>query len=487
MGMKGLRIFYLGCALLTAYCAAALWRERHNTLNNYPEWRSEKAELALGVNGARSFTVTPISLLGRALDLSAWHGYQEVSLVEAWEEFPEIRLKVYSDAASEWNMIARSLKGEQDFALRLSNHKNHPSAWLKLGPEREFLEKRTIDQRLPAGRWIEVSLRRAEGRLELFVDQERLSSADWPGGPWQISFRGNSQQGKLKIDDIELKSRASVYAQRFSGQFPLWLFLPLVFVVLGFLVLAKSMAGELPAFAAAVALGCASILSVYFYERTFGQQYPANVNFLGKITNIETREEAHKRLSSLRAGRSVVLWLGGSQAWGAGASTREKSAFARLSAEFAGQGVDFVNGAVSAATLEDQLEVLRIVSARRSLAAVVITTGVNDANNSAFPEKLKLIAEAVRKRGARLLLVPEPTTSPVPPVVKRRHDELIRFASAEDIPYLDLPAVMEREADSGYLWWDCVHLSDAGAAVVARAVSPALKTILEGPAKKGKR
>lgn len=488
--MKGMSIILVVCALLATYGAAVVWRERHNTLETYSEWRSAKAHLALGVNGARSFTVTPISLLGHSLNLGAWHGQQEVALVDSWEDFPEMKLRVFAEGESEWNLIARSLKGGQDFVLRLSNREGHPSAWLKLGKEREFLEKRHIEHSLASRRWVEINLKRSEGRLEAFADKERLSSADWPDGPWQISFRGHSQAGKLLVDDIELASRTKNYAQEFTGHFPFWLFTCVFLLLGGALMLIQWKVGDAPAFGLAIALALGSLTTLYFYERAFGSQYPANVNFLGKITNIESRDQALQRLGKLRHGSPVLLWLGGSQAWGAGASEAGNSAFARLAESFPRGNLDFVNGAISAATLEDQLEVLRIVSARRSLAAVVLTTGVNDANNRFFPEKLKLITQAVKKRGARLLLVPEPTSSPTAPAVKVRQQELIHFALEEGIPFFDLPAVMHREADSGFLWWDFVHLSDAGAALVARSLAPAVQSILiesaEPAAKKGK-
>ena len=53
------------------------------------------------------------------------------------------------------------------------------------------------------------------------------------------------------------------------------------------------------------------------------------------------------------------------------------------------------------------------------------------------------------------------------------------FANAEGIPFVDLPAVMDHKADSGYLWWDFAHLSDAGAAIVADAVAPALQELIQ--------
>lgn len=477
--MRGLRFFLFACAVLAAFCAAALWRDRRNTLEKYPEWQSAKTELALGVNGARSFTVTPIALLGHALNLGAWHGHQEVELQESWEEFPEIGLRLFAEGKTEWSLIARSTSGAQDFALRLSSIGLHPSAWIRLGPERDFLGKELIDYRLPEKRPVVISLRAEGGRVSAYADGEKLGSRELPPGSWKIALRAHSSEGVARVSDLSFRSPNKKYSQSFLPRFPIWQAALIAATFFGFFLLLELMAGEGLAFGAALVFALSSGAVWWFYEAKFGSQYPVAVNLAGFSTNIETRPALLARLEALPPGPPVLLWLGGSQAWGAGASVSGKSVFELLRAKLESSSLEFVNGAISAATLEDQLETLRIVATRRVVKAVVITTGVNDAKNPEFAAKLALVASAVQKREAALLLVPEPMEPPVTPSVKARQDDVRRFAAEKGIALIDLPIVFEQRADDGFFWWDFVHLSDGGAAVAAEALAPGLGEFID--------
>jgi lysophospholipase L1-like esterase len=495
--MKGFRFFLLVSALLAAWSASNLWRDRKNTLENYPEFTSVKTELGLGVNGARSFTVTPVSLAGRSLNLGAWHGHQEVALLEGWEEAPEVRMRVFALGPSEWNLIAHSLEGKQSFALRLSGKDAHPSAWLRLGPQGEeprlFAEKRPLSYRLPEGRWVEVTLRRVGDQWEAWADQAKVGSFSFPSGPWRFALRGHSQRNVLRVDDLSFRLGRKIYEQSFSGHFPYGLFAFAACTLFGFFLLLELMTGAWLASGAALVLAMLPSLVFFFLDLSIGYRYPTKVDLRGYPSNIETRAQALQRVRSAPStGKPVLLWLGGSQAWGAGASREDKSVFGRLRLKLCAYSLDCVNGAISAATLEDQLEVLRIVSAQRVVKVVVITSGVNDANNPDFPAKLALMLEAVEQRGAKLMLIPEPTEEPVAEPVRARQEEVKKFAREKNIPFVDLPALMEKMADSGYLWWDFVHLSDGGAAVVAEAMAPALQallqeSVLQEPRKRGKK
>lgn len=476
--MNSLRFFHLVCAFLAAYCAAALWRDHNNTLQLYPEWKSAKAELALGVNGAQAFSFTPISLLGRALNLGAWHGQQELRLEKTWSEFPELRARIRAEGLSEWSLIARSVSGKPDFAVRLSNQEGRPSAWLKLGRDREILSRSPIGPGFGGGGWRLVKLRKEGSELTVWLDGNRIGARTWPEGSWRISLRGQSEEGRLQVDDLELKSPQEVYEQSFSGSFPWWLFFLSwsVFFLFLFALVRAGLSGL--AVSAALALGALSLLLILLFDSLIGNQYPMQLQ-LPVSSKIESRTEVLQRLEVLPPGQPVLLWLGGSQAWGAGASRPELSAFGRLQAALHDLPAEMINGAASGTLLEDQLEPLRLVSTRRKLEALVLTAGVNDAQNTDFLSKLRLVASAAKQRGAGLLLVVEPVDFPVREDLQKRQAEMRAFASSEGIPLVDLQAVFEREKDSAYLWWDVVHFTDAGAALAARELEGPIRELLK--------
>lgn len=491
--MRGLRIFLFACAVLAAFTAASLWRDRRNTLEKYPEWKSAKTDLALGVNGARSFTVTPITLLGHALNLGAWHGHQELELQDEWEEFPEVKLRVYAEGKTVWSLIAQPSGGAQALALRLSSSELHPSSWIRLGPERVFLGKEPFAYQLPNRRWVHIALRPEGGRLSAYADGAKLGSTELPPGPWRLALRAFSEEGVARVDDLSFRSLRRSYSQSFLPRYPYWLAAGLAAALFGFFLLLELMAGAGLAFGAALAFVLGSGGIWWSYDERIGNQYPDTVNLSGFPSKIESRPALLEKLHALPPGPPVLLWLGGSQAWGAGASAPEKSVFGRLSAKFSSPSLEFVNGAISAATLEDQLETLRVVAARRVVKAVVITTGVNDALNPEFGRKLALVGAAVKQREAVLLLVPEPMEPPVSSFVKARHQDVVAYAEAHGISFVSLPQVFEQRADDGFLWWDFVHLSDSGAAIAADAMAAPVQELLKKLAvgkdtdKKGKR
>lgn len=481
--MRLQRFFHLACAVLAAYGAAAVWRDRHNTLQLYPEWTSVKTELALGVNGAHAFTLTPISLLRQQLNLGAWLGHQELRLDREWDEMPELSLRLGARGHSEWSLLARSLSGQPHFALRISSHPGRPTAWLILGNDREILSREEIPYSLPHRERVAVKLSRKEGRLVLAVNGKELGARSWPEGRWRLSLYGQSTKGVLAVDELKMSAKGQEYAQGFSGKFPWWLFLggaPVLFLLV---FLTEKKLGARPALSFSVGIGSLAALSLLFYNSLIGNQYPHHLNYgayYGRKNNIDSREEIYTRLRALPPGRPVLLWLGGSQAWGAGASRPETSVFGRLGAMLAGSRLELVNGAVSGATLEDQLETIRLVSLRRLVAALVVTAGVNDATNKDFPAKLKLISTAAKQRDARLLLIVEPVEPPPGKYLQQRQKELLEFAAAEGIPAVNLQAVFEREIDTGYHWRDFVHFSDAGAAVAARELLEPVRKLIEG-------
>lgn len=480
--MRLLRFFHVACAVLAAYGVAALWRDRHNILELYPEWTSVKTELALGVNGAHAFTLTPISLLMQALNLGAWLGHQELRLDKEWDEMPELSLRLRARGHSEWSLLARSLSGQPHFAVRISSRPGRPTAWLTLGNDHEILGREEIPFSLPHREWADIKLSRKEGRLALQVNGKELGSRGWPEGRWRLSLYGQSNRGVLMLDDLRMSAKGQEYSQTFSGKFPWWLFLGGAAVIFLLLLLAEKKLGAKPSFSFALGIGTLAILTLLFYNSLIGNQYPHHLNYgvnYGRKNNIASREEIYARLRELPPGKPVLLWLGGSQAWGAGATRPEKSVFGRLGASLAGSRLELVNGAVSGATLEDQLETIRLVSLRRRVAALVVTAGVNDATNKDFPEKLKLISAAAKQRGAPLLLIAEPVEPPPGKYLQQRQKELLEFAAAEGIPVVNLQAVFEREIDSGYHWRDFVHFTDVGAALAARELLEPVRKLVE--------
>jgi hypothetical protein len=469
-------------ALLTGLAVASVWRDRHNILANYPEFHSAKTDLGLGVIGAQSYLHTPVALANGALNLGAWWGHQELELQRDWAHAPEISFRVRGEEASEVEIGFRS--GTWKKYLRLSNRPSRPSAWLDVAPDGSFTMVSPVRYRLPKGKWTKVMLVPGGGHYTAVVEGEKLSpDVSVPAaGPLRILFRGDSTSSNLRVADVRLADGDVVYEQKFSGEIPWALFLltitasSLAFFALQLLTSART---------AAILAGVGFLLlccSLAFYRGSLAYRYPSEVDLAGLPSHIESREEALARLKALpREGKPVLLWLGGSQAWGAGASEASKTAFSLLRAERElknRKGTrEWINGAVSGAKLKDQKEVFDLVRSRRTVGAVVLIAGVNDGDNPLFQDQLTAFAKSVREAGAVLLLVPEPTEPEPATVIASRQADAVAVGKKERIAVAELQSLFQKHDDDGFLWWDFVHLSDAGAKLEAKGLHDILTAI----------
>jgi lysophospholipase L1-like esterase len=340
--------------------------------------------------------------------------------------------------------------------------------------EGNFTAKRAIPFVLPQGRWVRVRLGEKGGELQAGVDGKPLPSYSVPGGPVQVLFRGHSSAGRLRITGISLQRGAVRYTEDFSGRMPWLLFLVTSVAASALFAAIERVFDPRAAAGVGAALFLVACGSLALYRTKLAYRYPLHVDLHDVPSHIATKQEILARLRALPPGKRVLLWLGGSQAWGAGASSPERTAFSRLHDALGDHGLEWVNGAASGTTVAEQREALSAVASRRRIALVVLVAGVNDAKNRAFPDDLAATVRAVRGTGAKLLLVPEPVEPPAAGEPLERQKETLALAEKEAVPAAALQPVFDARADEGYFWWDFVHLTDAGAEMEARALGPAL-------------
>ncbi|MGZ3721110.1 MAG: SGNH/GDSL hydrolase family protein [Bdellovibrionota bacterium] len=454
------RSFLQVIALLIGLAVASFWRDHHNLLTNYPRLVSTKAHLGLGVNGAQSFLRTPVSLAGGSLNLGAWFGHQEIALDKTWSSFPSVSLRVRAEPGSELEVEFQPAHGEKT-VLRLSSRTEHPSAWLAVDEEGNFARKQPFHVALRQGKWQRLKMETQGTSIRATLDGETLPPFPAPSAPLRVLLRGDSAAGSIRVNNLALAAGDEKFEQNFSGEIPWLLFLVVTLVTsLLFYALEKLSEPKIAAFAGgALFLVIGGIIALYG-----GGRYPVNVDLGGVPSHIETREQALGRITALTPFRKpVVLWLGGSQSWGAGASAEERTAFSRLRRVLADRGYSWVNGAISGARVAEQRAVISAVKSLPAGSLVVLTTGVNDAENSHFPADLEKTMAAARATGARVLLLPEATEPPAEGMVAKRQAEVLEFARKNSLSTFSQQPEFDKHADDGFLWWDFVHLSDAGA------------------------
>ena len=107
---------------------------------------------------------------------------------------------------------------------------------------------------------------------------------------------------------------------------------------------------------------------------------------------------------------------------------------------------------------------------------VVVNLGNND-NPETFRLRLNDILNLNAKRKIRTILLLE-ANSPgaiVAPALSK-HGIMKELGTKYDVPVLDLHGFVKEESnkESGFLWWDTVHLTSYGQGLVAKWLAPAL-------------
>jgi hypothetical protein len=173
----------------------------------------------------------------------------------------------------------------------------------------------------------------------------------------------------------------------------------------------------------------------------------------------------------------VVMLMGTSQLWGAGALREEDTIAVQLQRFLATQDVQHryivVNMSASGSSAEplfrDYQE--RGVLLQPSLLVVVLSN--NDSPfTDVFHDTLTSLVSYTRCRRIRTVFVTEPSQSRHR--VNLNHRDMRCIAASTGTPLLDLAPYMRAREGSGFLWWDSVHLTPYGQMLAAQFIGKGL-------------
>ena len=113
---------------------------------------------------------------------------------------------------------------------------------------------------------------------------------------------------------------------------------------------------------------------------------------------------------------------------------------------------------------------------------MVVNLSYNDRDAEEFDRNMRTLVELNESLGTETLFVLEAASLEKRDIagLKQRHDVLRAVASSADLSVLDLYAYMNDSAiyDSGFLWWDQVHMTsyaqDLAATWLAEQIRPHL-------------
>ena len=483
----------------------------HNTLANNGNWVSTKTELARGLLGAYSFIEGRQTLAGGALHLEAWHGHNEVTYARELIEPASIEFDVWLKRRAYVVVFLNRVAGEAYDAVQFSTREGTGSGLLEVSSTGEFLSFVPFQDRAPGGkarvrpkRWHAIEIGFADGALEVSVDGDRVGRFPYAARPKQrFGFRNGYE--RVDIDNVVITD--SVGNRRVeSFDMPSgarWITGAVVVILL---LANLALYGLLRRLTGAEGLE----LSFYFlmtnvtllvigglvfvfvvmradrYIFSSDQLAEKEAYFLkdARATVVSEARERH----TVRAEDGVyrILFVGGSQTWGAGARFDEdvlvRVLERRLNQAATGEMTfECINGGISASKVRDQLRLLRHEWRKYRPQLVVLNVSSNDKSSKHFAKFLRRLVKRARMMGAEVLLVKEANSTEkwLGPLVYR-HRDMDGVAAELDVPVVDMHAYLEAQEGTGFLWWDFVHLTSYGQRLMAERLLESVADFVPG-------
>lgn len=497
--MRRILLLCLLVQVLLGSLAAKIYLAQHNTLHANGRWISTKTTLERSLMGAFAFVTERQSLAGGVLNLGAWHGFQEVLHVEPVAGIDEIEFDFRLGRDADLTVLFGVGPEDAASGVRFSTADRHPAAYLEIEPGGRFTRKDPLDRRtFEPGTWHRSRLVISSDRVTVSVDGLEIGSFARQGSSsGRFGFRGGGGHSVF-VDDVRVRwvggesLRESFDAPRSvvglaaavstvltalnivlylilrraarDEKILLFSFLAtnLTLLVIGALIFGFVLlrAGAYPGLGRALRQA----------EEAFGRGTVEEV-----VAAIRERHDESSETSA--EGVERILFLGTSQTWGAGAR-RDGDAFVAvveslLNASGRERRYECINAGFSSLRAADLVPILERDLLPLEPSMVFINLGTNDrATRGGIAASVRRMAELALDAGARVVLIKEanePTA--MDPVQKARHTDLEAVGAELGLPVIDMHAYLKRLQDTGFLWWDLVHLTSYGQRLVAEKLA----------------
>ncbi|MGZ3692418.1 MAG: SGNH/GDSL hydrolase family protein [Pseudobdellovibrio sp.] len=490
MKSQGNRFKYLAIVFAVAYIAwvsGSLLSQQKNTLHLNENWKSSKVSLFKGVVGAVAFVTTRVTLAREKIDFGAWHGFNEIILKDKMQ--PQA---VKFDLSMEPNATLDFIfnKTENGFSgLRISANPLFSSGYFEADAEGMFTEFEKSEYSAPAFTTINVSAELGK-EIDFDIDNQiRLHVSKSLTDKGEIGFR--SQFGHTWLDNIYFSDHSGdIFRENFSSKEKikyfviLSIFLSLVLLILRHRVLNNEMT-------ALILFNAVCILTVIYFADWyyFSGRYPATrsqidswlhaVDTSSYKNNIESNfsilERAKQKISQLKKSDYVVILLGSSQTWGAGAKSGEEQFESYLEKYLNSNdkklNVKVINLAVSGYNSQNMLEQLVAFSSAHP-GLVILNAANNDHNVTEFEKNVNSIVNVSLRNKAGVALVQEANfINCTDKHLENNHDILAKIAKEDSVKLIPLHEYLKTITAKGIFWWDCVHMSSLGQRLSAEFIS----------------
>ncbi len=484
----------------------------HNTLDNNGNWESTKTGLERGLLGAYSFMSGRQTLAGGALRLDAWHGHNEVTFVAEPVETERIELDLRLAEQAYLTIFFDRVPGESWEGVLLSTMHRFRSRTFEAAPSGGFLGWTPLVTRVVAPEEkLRIRIELGADRIEIFVDDVSYGEYERAIGarPGTFGFRAGHQ--RVIIDNVvAVQADGSRWVDSFdqpagSNRVILGVVLALLLANLGlFLLLKRVTQSEGLILAFTLLMVNATLLAVsalvFFFVLMRADRYlfaPDDLSeqeayFRKGAADVVMAQIREQHPTSPADGAFRILFMGGSQTWGAGA-TREEDVFIPILEEMLNEAArrnaaesgteptrfECINAGFSAHKVMDLVPLLDELLPSVRPDMVVLNVSSNDKGNSHFAKPLRRLVRMSLEAGASVVFVLEANSlESLTRGLTARHAEMTEVASAFDLPVIDMHGYLASIRYAGFLWWDHVHLTDFGQRLMAERLLEELSPLL---------
>jgi lysophospholipase L1-like esterase len=493
--------FYGSCLFLLFFASlnfTNLYLRQNNSLLKSNEWRSLKAETEYPVMGAFAFLITRRALPYDSLDLGTWHGLNELVTKKGFAaKTIKFRFFLRKDSYLSFQ-YGRNSEGYRGFTFSANHHIK--SKYFTADEPGVFSAR--DDQFFPIQieDWNQVVLELSDKQSTLFVNGKLAGEFSPVSGENSIGFKGPVAPGNL-IDDITVvRADGTVWTEDFSNRRNRReIFLgvsTMLLLALGIAHLLLKTGGRQLRVAGLALAVCIlafflnqadKIYFAYYYIQSESPATALQKNTLSEMLAFNPRNQERtfiyqnllqEYFKPEIENKFKIMFLGSSQTWGSGAKHPQdivSEKFGRYLKEIVPEKkFEVFNGAVPGEITKDQFENFLQFS-KNFPQVVILNMSVNDNRSlDVFREYLVRFVELSRKEKFRLVLIPEPFFDENKSISRSSQELVEKVAHENGVILVPAQKYMEEMANSGFLWWDVVHLSSYGQDLLAQRLTSEL-------------
>lgn len=480
--------YYTG--FITTLAAICLWiifniyNSWNNTLFKNNNWESSKVKIGVSLMGAYANIFTHYALAGNKLNVSAWHGYQELFYKKS---IKTRNLKFdYRLTPRTYFCLFFHNNGDTLSGIRISNDTVYPNIFFRVY-KGEFIEK-TILNEYKGKKWNKAELQFSDNRIIILINDKQFASLNtkYPSANI-LGFRGGYRNCYVDnifffntIDQKQINEKFNAVNSKLPQ---LIIGIIVIILVILLIFLFKPYIKNLALWILYGTITLILIWVIYTNKLQYFYPKPWMINWQGTKTRIETKMTVSQKMqdtisTGINSRHKKIMFIGTSQTWGAGASDEEHS-FVRifenlLNSNFTSDTFTCINPSIPGSESSILLELYENQWITLKPDIVIINLGCNDSDNELLKKNIDKFIKLNRNNSIKTYLVLEANINSYDHLLKN-HSAIKQAAFEKNILVIDLHNILLKSYDSGFLFWDFVHLTDYGHKLVANILFDSLK------------